>query len=264
MIGRRLSIQSKLAAGHRILMCPLVRHWPALVVALALILAAGCTREPRTSNSIMTVATSPGPFDAKHASYSVWGMRSQQEAEKPEVRTGRDSGILFPVDRSCACIRTKKETLTVTSTEVAVGDDIFQVFTNRKTLRETFRVDVGTRITFGSVKWWNYGVVTEGDFNGDGRPDYAWYGGDDTSDVKYVFLSYPTSYRRLNIRRSVERYWERRFPGRKLQYDDWSSDKVDKARIVKDSRGLRLEATVVYKERKYPVRLEEQDLVFSD
>jgi len=124
--------------------------------------------------------------------------------------------ILYPMDRGCVCIKTRKTTGTVRATEIRAGrlahQVAYQVFWSR-TLpkRELFRVAIGGYYNGQGDQWWNYGIVDEGDFNGDGLPDYSWYGGDDTGGVSYLFLSSSSGYKRVDIEKTVEAAWKKRF-----------------------------------------------------
>ena len=111
---------------------------------------------------------------------------------------------------------TKKETKTAIATEVSVGklahQVVYQVFWSRTTpRRELFRIEVGSYFSGELVKLWNCGVANEGDFNGDGLPDYSWYGGDDTGQEMYLFLSSDRGYKRVDLLKTVEAAWQRRF-----------------------------------------------------
>ena len=119
---------------------------------------------------------------------------------------------LFQQDQSCVCIAAKKETKTAKATETRVGKSVYQVFWSRtERKKELFRVQVGTAVGEDAEKWWNYGIADEADFNADGTPDYSWYGGDDTGFEMYLFLSSAGHYKRVNILKTVEVAWQRRF-----------------------------------------------------
>lgn len=94
---------------------------------------------------------------------------------------------IFPLENISRGIRTPdREASSVSHSEIEVGGRVYQVFRDKKIGREKFRVDIGTP----EVKWWTYGIKGEGDLNLEGKRDYIWYGGDDTSHVLYVFLSH--------------------------------------------------------------------------
>lgn len=123
---------------------------------------------------------------------------------------------LYPMDKSCVCIKTKKETKTIVATVARVGKSshqvVYQVFWSR-TLprRELFRVEIGSYSKGEGAELWNYGIAKEGDFNGDGLPDYAWYGGDDGGEYRYLFLSSDDGYKRVDVLKTVEAAWRERF-----------------------------------------------------
>lgn len=146
---------------------------------------------------------------------------------------------LFPEDFSCSCIVAKKKTKTVEGSEVTVRDKVFQVFKDCKSKRELFRVYLGSP----KLKWWHYGISLEGDFNGDGVPDYSWYGGDDTSDELYVFLSSDGAYKKLNVYKTFEAEWARTFHKRVPDFAGFGQDgELQNIRFLRESGGLILAA----------------------
>jgi len=123
---------------------------------------------------------------------------------------------IYQMEKSCGCVKEKKQTKTVTSTEIYVGKPnqkaVYEVFWSRtKPKRELFRIEVGRSFDGQLVRTWFYGIVDEGDFNGDGLPDYSWYGGDDTGEEMYLFLSSNSGYKRIDLVKTVEAAWHRRF-----------------------------------------------------
>ena len=124
--------------------------------------------------------------------------------------------MLYRIDPSCVCIKTSKQTKTVIATETRVGkvshQVVYQVFWSRTTPRsELFRVIIGSYFNGELVQLWNYGIANEGDFNGDGLPDYSWYCGDDTGAELYIYLSSDSGYKRVDVLKTVEAAWQRRF-----------------------------------------------------
>lgn len=123
---------------------------------------------------------------------------------------------LFQIDKSCGCVKQKKQTKTVASAEVYVGkpghQTVYEVFWSRTSpKRELFRIEVGRSFDGQLVRTWFYGIVDEGDFNGDGVPDYSWYGGDDTGQEMYLLRSSDGGYKRIDLLKTVEAAWRRRF-----------------------------------------------------
>jgi hypothetical protein len=145
---------------------------------------------------------------------------------------------LFPGDRKCVCIRTRSETPRLISKERRVGNRIFQVFSDRKTSQELFRIEVGRRIDKEDVKFWNYGIAAQGDFNGDGVEDYSWYGGDDTSDEKFLILSAETAYRKVDIYATFAREWTRRYRTKAPDFRDGGNDWYLRDEMIELVEGL--------------------------
>lgn len=158
--------------------------------------------------------------------------------------------VLYQMDSACVCINTKKETKTVSATELRLGklahQVAYQVFWSRTTpKRELFRVEIGGYTNGEGDQWWNYGVVDEYDFNGDGVPDYTWYGGDDTGGVMYLFLSSSNGYKPVDLLKSVEAAWRKRFNKPAPDLSDSCSDYcVNQTVLERSPSGLVLHATV--------------------
>ena len=129
------------------------------------------------------------------------------------ISSGQDSAqkkkfTVYRTGQSNCCI----DSDTVTTTETSEGKSLYQVFWLRTAPRhELFRVRIGDHVGRDDVKWWKYGLAAEADFNGDGLPDYVWYGGDDTGFALYLFLSSAGHYKRTDILKTVEAAWQQRF-----------------------------------------------------
>jgi hypothetical protein len=160
--------------------------------------------------------------------------------------------LLYRADRGCVCIKTRKATATIRATENRVGKPAhqvaYQVFWSR-TLprRELFRVAIGGYYNGQGDQWWNYGIVDEADFNGDGVPDYSWYGGDDGGGVSYLFLSSSDGYKRVDIEKTVEAAWKKRFNKPAPDLSDSGSDYgVIERVLLRSEGGMVLHATVLH------------------
>jgi hypothetical protein len=159
------------------------------------------------------------------------------------------------------------ETASARPVLMRLGTHVFQVLINKRTGRELFRVDVGT--TQGT--YWVYGLVQEGDFNGDGVPDFSWHGGDDTSDKNLAVLSSPNGYRKVDVEATLLGEWRRRFPtdppAESLTDDPVFSD----LKLVRKSGRLSLQGVVRYtdiarsdgiKNYEHLLRVKEQNFVY--
>ena len=148
---------------------------------------------------------------------------------------------LFPIDKKCVCVKTKKQMDDLISYEFRSGKAIYQVFKSRTTGREVFRVGIGE----DKARYWNYGLVEGADFNGDGVEDFSWYGGDDTSDEMFVFLSSRSGYRKLDIYATLARYWVHRFHKSAPDFAALDSKfRVNEIALIGNRDGLWLAATV--------------------
>ena len=108
--------------------------------------------------------------------------------------------------------RPTRQTVVFDSKEEREGETLNQVFWQRDNPnRELFRVRIGSSIGRELVKLWNCGIVANSDFNGDGKQDYVWYGGDDTSQSIVLFLSAGEEFKRTDIIKTASAAWERRF-----------------------------------------------------
>jgi len=158
--------------------------------------------------------------------------------------------VLYELDRSCVCTKVKKETKTAIATEINVGKAthkvVYQVFWSRTTPRhELFRVEIGDYSSGMLVKTWHYGIAAEGDFNGDGLPDYSWYGGDDTGEELYLFLSSDSGYTRVDLLKTVEAAWQRRFNKPPPDLGELEGRyELDDLELENSAAGLVLDATV--------------------
>ena len=108
--------------------------------------------------------------------------------------------------------KVSKNTKTAVSREVRVGKRLYEVYSRPGSPNaELFRVEIGDFATGKLVKTWNYGIATEIDLNGDGEPDYLWYGGDDTSEIYLLFCSAGGKYDRVDVIKSARETWRNRF-----------------------------------------------------
>jgi hypothetical protein len=105
---------------------------------------------------------------------------------------------------------------------------LWEVYADPSTKRELFRVDIGT----SKVHWWSTGIWASSDFNRDGRMDYVWRGGDDTSEQLLVVLSSKSEHRLLDVFGTLDREWLRTYP--KLPAADFAVDTAPLAEISLD------------------------------
>jgi hypothetical protein len=154
------------------------------------------------------------------------------------------------MDKSCVCIRAKHETASTSAKEEHIGNLVYQVFWSRTIQKhELFRVAVGSSTGHDAVMLWNYGIANEGDFNGDGVPDYAWYGGDDTSFEMYLFLSTGSQYERIDIVKTVQFAWQQRFHTSARDLGELDSRySLDNIVLQRSEAGLVLFAEVIQSE----------------
>ena len=169
--------------------------------------------------------------------FSIFGQSPQ-----PEKRFS-----LFLSDKSCMCIKTKKATNTVKGSIVRVGNSghevLYQVFwTSTLPKRELFRVDAGAYVEDN----WNYGIVDEGDFDGDGVPDYSWYGGDDTAQEMYLFLSSGGKYQRVDILSTVKAAWQRKYHSKAPDIEDTDCDfEMGSIILLRSAKSLTIKVSLV-------------------
>jgi hypothetical protein len=153
--------------------------------------------------------------------------------------------VLYPINAVV-----KKETKTAIATEINVGKAahkvIYQVYWSRTTPKhELFRIEIGDYSSGMLVKTWHYGIAAEGDFNGDGLPDYSWYGGDDTGEERYLFLSSESGYKRVDLLKTVEAAWQRRFNKPSPDLGELEGKyELDDLELESSVAGLVLDATV--------------------
>jgi hypothetical protein len=181
--------------------------------------------------------------------------------------------VLFG-DTSHAAIAAKRRHSAAVATERRIGNTLFQIFRSRSGAQgELFRVAVGwyrdndPKDNFNQT--WNYGIVDEGDFNGDGKPDYTWYGGDDTSEEEYLFLSTDDGYRRVDIVKSAQHAWEKKFKSDAPDFGEvFGNSKLDSIVLSRSPVGLVLNAVAKFdpqdyrkKSAVYSLRIVEADFI---
>jgi hypothetical protein len=87
---------------------------------------------------------------------------------------------------------------TLRAQRITKEKSIYESYIEKGSGRELFQVRIGDT----ESQLWRFGITAEGDFNGDGRLDYAWYGGDDTASEHFLFLSCQRGYCGYDISRS--------------------------------------------------------------
>jgi len=181
---------------------------------------------------------------------SILALNSQQPglAQEPVRKlhhTAPKIAVFYPFDSDelGRTDLTHVQTATAAPHEVNVGKRIFQVFTDKRTGRELFRVDVGNN----EARWWVYGLLLERDFNGDGVPDFSWHGGDDTSSLNLIVLSHKGRYRKVDAFGSLEREWKRRFPSDPIEdLDESETAEITDIKLTRQSDKLVLEALIKF------------------
>ncbi|HWX54461.1 MAG TPA: hypothetical protein VN176_07700 [Verrucomicrobiae bacterium] len=174
----------------------------------------------------------------------VCGSVAAQPWNAPGVQPSDGTSAEFRLYRPD--IKTRKQTKTVAASELRSGGVIYQVFRSRSGQQdELFRVAVGEAGGPNAPKLWNYGIVDEADFNGDGLPDYSWYGGDDTGFAMYLFLSSDHGYTRISLTNTLEAAWKQRFHTDAPKLDNVDGDySIGNVRLKRVPSGLVLVANV--------------------
>ena len=154
---------------------------------------------------------------------------------------------IYKMSPSCVCIATHRHTVSADAKDLNVNGDIYQVFTSHdRQRRELFRVRVGD----SRSKWWNYGIVDEADFNADGRSDYTWYGGDDTSSQMYVFLSTDSGYRRVDVLKTIAAAWTMQFHNAAPDFGSADSEySLQIMRLGRTPDGMTLDAKIMHTDK---------------
>jgi len=189
----------------------------------------------------------------------------------PAARADQSGSIefeLYPADSNMGYTDLiHDETATARPIVVRKGAHIFQVLLNKRTGRELFRVDVGRP----EATYWVYGLVREGDFNGDGIPDFSWHGGDDTSDKNLAVLSSPNGYRKVDVEATLLGEWRRRFPNDPPAKSLTDDPIFSGMKLVRKSGKLSLQRAVRYtdisrsdgiKNYEHLLRAKEQNFVY--
>jgi hypothetical protein len=202
---------------------------------------------------------------------SAFGEQKQEAPSQQKLQVpSKSTANLYSVDPSSISIRTWQHTPSVTSKEITVKNRFYRVFRDRATGHELFRLEIGFMDGDQRVNMWNYGITNEGDFNGDGKLDYAWYAGDDTSSEMFILLSGPAGFRKLDVYPTVVAEWNRKFPYWKgaLKDIETTGDDYDvsSVRFVRDAEGLWLVATVLnyVGAKRYKLRIPEAHFKFAE
>jgi hypothetical protein len=148
----------------------------------------------------------------------------------------------FPPDSNMGRTDLKQdETHTARPKTLKRGQQYYQTILDKRTGRELFRVLVGT----DEATWWVYGLVQEADINGDGIPDFCWYGGDDTSELKLLVLSSLSGYWKVDVNKTLQREWRRRFPSERLENGDGTDDPdTSELKLIRASEKILMQAVV--------------------
>jgi hypothetical protein len=151
----------------------------------------------------------------------------------------------FPPDSNMGKTDLKQdETRTARPKTIKRGKRFYQIILDKRTGRELFRVFVGT----DEGTWWVYGLVQEAEINGDGIPDFCWYGGDDTGELKLLVLSSPSGYRKVDANETLKREWRRRFPSERLKNGDGTDDPdSSELKLIRASENIVVQAVVTSK-----------------
>jgi len=159
----------------------------------------------------------------------------------------------FPQDSKMGRTDLKQdETRTARPKTVKRGKRFYQVITDKRTGHELFRVSVGT----DEGTWWVYGLVQEAEINGDGIPDFCWYGGDDTGELKLLVLSSPSGYRKVDVNETLKREWRRRFRSERLESIEGADDPdTSELKLIRAFEKVTLRAVVT--SRFYDPKIED-------
>ena len=99
----------------------------------------------------------------------------------------------------------------VESRELRTTKTISRIFFDKKTKRELFRIRFGDKMEGQWVSYWTYGLTAHGDFNHDGKEDYWWDAGDDTSSQELLILSTPSGYQQIDVYDTLKAAWGLRY-----------------------------------------------------
>jgi hypothetical protein len=99
----------------------------------------------------------------------------------------------------------------VNSREVRTAKTISRLYFDKTTKRELFRIRYGDKLEGEWVSYWTYGLTANGDFNHDGKEDYWWDAGDDTSSQELLILSTPRGYQQIDVYDTLEAAWRLRY-----------------------------------------------------
>lgn len=99
----------------------------------------------------------------------------------------------------------------VESRELRTTKTVSRLYFDKRTKRELFRIRYGEKLEGEWVNYWTYGLTANGDFNNDGKEDFWWDAGDDTSSQELLILSTPSGYRQIDVYDTLKAAWRLRY-----------------------------------------------------
>lgn len=99
----------------------------------------------------------------------------------------------------------------VDSRELRTTKTVSRLYFDKRTKRALFRIRYGDKLEGEWVSYWTYGLTANGDFNSDGKEDYWWDAGDDTSSQELLILSTPRGYQQIDVYDTLKTAWLLRY-----------------------------------------------------
>jgi hypothetical protein len=100
-----------------------------------------------------------------------------------------------------------QETARVSSRDLRTTNRLYRVYFDKKSKAELFKLAYGWKVEGEWINYWRQTLIAHGDFNQDGREDYCWYAGDDTSSNQVLILSRSEGYQRIDLYKALAAAW---------------------------------------------------------
>lgn len=100
-----------------------------------------------------------------------------------------------------------QQTARVASRDHRTRNRLYRVYFDKKSKAELFRLEYGSKVEGEWINYWRQTLIAHGDFNQDGREDYCWYAGDDTSSNQVLILSGSEGYQRIDLYKALAAAW---------------------------------------------------------
>ncbi len=161
------------------------------------------------------------------------------QTTKNEIRTR-----LFGQEQRCKLPGKKTHPKFIVEKDHRIGNRLYQEYWSKdEPARKLFSIAYGTYYKKdGLLTYWFASMKDECDMNGDGIPDYMWYGGDDTSQEEWLFYSVGQEYKSVDLYKTAEQAWLKQFKTKAPDFGEVGAEIFVDFTFVSNAQGNFLEA----------------------